>query len=623
MSIAGPDLASDAVPDASAASLPTRLPLHEVASYAVPGRERAGWLRLDINESPEGAPDFVVEATHAALSGQHIATYPTYDAWRRDAAAWFGVPPEWLTCTAGCDEGIKAIFDTYLLPGRALVTQSPGFDMFTLWAGLLGNPVRQVSLRQTAPARLLHDDVAWLQALTPEADQPETGLVALANPNNPAGTAVSRSVIEATLAAVTCPVVIDETYGEFLGESAVDLVARHPHLFVTRSFSKVYGLAGLRIGVVISQPQNIVTLRKVLNPFNVNRAAVAASRACMSRPDHVRDHVASVRAVRDRFAVQLGELGIPTGEAHANFLLAFIGDRHAELVDALEAEGILVRDRHGKHPLMAGCVRIAIGSPAQMTRCLGAIRKVLAPPPPVHTVLLDMDGTLVDVAHSCRQAIIVAANALLGAHLAQQTGVASQPFADTVDAAVVDTYKARGGLNNDWDCVAAILRDRGVDPSRDAIIARYQRSYRGTDFDGSIHTEPWLLSAAAEAKLRRHARVGVVTGRPHDEAQYTLRRHGGPWPVVVGMEDMARQKPAPDGLLAALRALDVDPGSGGVAYVGDSVDDMRAATAAGCLAIGVLAPGCGWGSAWPERLYEAGATAVFSHIDEVVTWLTR
>ncbi len=599
-------------------SLPTRLPLHDVAGYAVPQRERAGWLRLDINESPAGAPDFVVEATRAALGAQEIATYPTYAHWRADAARWFGVREDQITCTAGGDEGLKAIFDSFLLPGRALVTHDPGFDMFGLWAALLGNPVRRAQLRRVGPARLVHDDAAWRAALS--AESPPTGLVALANPNNPAGTAVSPDVVLETLRAVQCPVVIDETYGEFLGQSAVHLIDTFPHLFVTRSFSKVYGLAGLRVGVVMSQPQNIAALRKVLNPFNVNRAAVAASRACMARPEHLASHVADVRRVRDHFAERLRALGVPTGEAHANFLLAHVGERHAEITAALEGEGILVRDRHGKHPHLSGCVRIGVGTEGQMARCFLALRKRLAPAPRVHTVLLDMDGTLVDVAGSCRHAIVVTANTLA----AELSGSSSAP---AFDADAVDRYKARGGLNNDWDCVAAMLAGHGLRAPRDTIVATYAAAYLGEDFDGPIRDEPWLLSAASEARLRSFARVGVVTGRPRAEAAYTLGRHGGPWPVLVGLEDMARQKPAPDGLVAALAALDAEapvaaPGPEGVAYVGDSVDDMRAAKAAGCVAIGVLAPGKGWDSGWPERLALAGADAVFAHIDEVIAWLS-
>ncbi|MCO4764137.1 MAG: aminotransferase class I/II-fold pyridoxal phosphate-dependent enzyme [Myxococcales bacterium] len=594
------------------AALPTRIALSQLSAYIAPPRERAGWLRLDINEDPQGAQPFVVDALQQSLGQHEIATYPNYAQWRQVAGEFFGVPADWLTCTSGCDEGIKAIFDTFLMPDQPLITHAPGFDMFPLWAGLLGNPVTALPLRQVHPARLVHDAASWNAAISDPANPP--GLIALANPNNPTGTMVSKQDIAHTLKTVNCPVIIDETYGEFLGESVVDLVATYPHLFVTRSFSKVYGLAGLRIGVVISQPHNIETLRKVLGPFNVNRAAVTASLACMAHPTEIGARIAQVQQTRDSFVAQLHDLGFQTGEAHANFVLVHIGPRHAELVSALEKEGILIRDRHGKHPLMAQCVRIGIGSPAQMARCIGALKKALLPPPDVHTVLLDMDGTLVDVADSCRLAIIFSVQTLLAA-----AGVEAA-VTDAIDADVVDAFKARGGLNNDWDCADAILRDRGINADRDAIVAQYQLAYRGDNFSGSISREPWLMTT--ETTLRTHAQLGIVTGRPREEALFTLARHGGPWPVVVGMEDMAQQKPAPDGLLNALAQLQVDPLKGGTLYVGDSVDDMRAACSAGCVAVGVLAPGKSWSSGWPERLYEAGATAVFAHIDEVVTWLT-
>ena len=592
------------------ATLRTRLPLETVQGYSTPAAERAGLLRLDINESPTGAPDFVVEATHRALGAHQIATYPAYGEWCQQAAAWFEVAEDCLTCTAGADEGLKAIFDTFLLPGRALVTPTPGFSMFQLWAGLLGNPVRAVPLKRLTPARLVFEPEAWFGALNPGGSEPPTGLVAIATPNNPTGTVVDRAQIIETLNAVKCPVIIDETYAEFIGLTVSDLIAEFPHLFVTRSFSKVYGLAGLRIGVVLSQPQNIAALRKVLNPFNVNRAAIAASSACMARPRELRASINAMKAVRGWFVRQLQSIGVPTGEAHANFVLAHFGDNHDQIVEALRGEDILVKGHHGKHELLSGCVRIGIGGQAQMRRCMGAIRKHLQPPPALRAVLLDMDGTLVDVARSCRKAIIDTTNTFLEAP--------NEP----VDAEIVDQFKARGGLNNDWDCVEAILAERGVTVERQAVIDRFQEIYRGADFDGAIRDEPWLLSAADEATLRARYTLGVVTGRPRDEALFTLSLHGGPWPVVVGLEDMAQQKPAPDGLQRALSALELEAGPD-VVYVGDSVDDMRAAKAAGCRAAGVLAPGKLWSSGWPERLYQAGADWVFQDITEVVRWLSR
>lgn len=485
--------------------LPSRLQLHDVSPYRIPAFERADLLRLDINENPAGAPEFVVEAVVEALRGQHIATYPVYSQWHEEAASHFGLKQDQITCTAGGDEGIKTIFDSHLLPGKALLTVSPGYDMFRLWAGLLGNQVVEVDLRCDAPATFAFDDEAWLAALQPDGHGPEIGLVALANPSNPTGAMVPRAVIEQTLAALDCPVIIDETYGEFLGESAKDLIAAHPNLFVTRSFSKVYGLAGLRIGVVMSQADNIEGLRRVLNPFNVNRAAIAASLACMQRAESTCEHVAQVAATRTRFAADMRALGLATGAEHGNFLMVHFGEHHGRVVDGLAAEGILVRDRHGKHPNLDGCVRIAIGTEAQMRRTTDAIARLLQPTPELDGVIFDMDGTLVDVSASYRRAIERTAHELLAE--------AGRPDV-VVDGALIDAFKGRGGLNNDWDCTAAIVASFDVAVDRDALIARFQRHYLGAAFDGLIAREPWLLTPQTEARLLARWPTAIVTGRP-------------------------------------------------------------------------------------------------------------
>ena len=590
--------------------LPSRLDLAATTPYRIPAFERAGMLRLDINENPAGAPDFVVEAVVEALRGQQIATYPVYSQWIDEASRYFGLPAEQITCTSGGDEGIKTIFDSHLLAGKALLTVSPGYDMFRLWAGLLGNPVVEVDLRCDTPANFPFDVEAWLAALRPGPDEPVIGLVALANPSNPTGAMVPRAVIEQTLAMLDCPVIIDETYGEFLGVSALDLIAAHRNLFVTRSFSKVYGLAGLRVGVVMSQADNIEGLRRVLNPFNVNRAAIAASQACMRHPEYTRAHVAEVAATRALFGAEMRRLGLATGAEHGNFLVVDFGERHGQVVDGLAAEGILVRDRHGKHPNLDGCVRIAIGTAAQMRRTASAIGRLLRPRPTLDGLIFDVDGTLVDVSASYRAAIERTAGELLRR--------AGQPAA-VVNATLIDEFKARGGLNNDWDCTAAIVASFGVEVDRDDLIARFQRHYLGLAFDGLIAHEPWLLGEDTEARLLERWPVAIVTGRPRGEAAWTLSRHADPrlWQHLVAMENVSEPKPSPEGLLQAQTAL----GCARLAYIGDSVDDMKAAKAAGMLALGVLPVDAGWESGWAERLQDAGADAVFTGVQEVLQWL--
>lgn len=595
---------------AGGAFLPSRVHLDGVEPYRIPQFERAGYLRLDINEHPGGAADFVVRAVHEALTPDSLATYPVYAAWHQNAAEFFRVRPDQVTCTAGGDEAIKALCEAHLLPGTALLTVEPGYDMFRIWAQLYGNPLRGVSLEPDFSL----DPGKWFAQLTPDV-----GLVALVTPNNPTGTVIPRQVLETTLERLQCPVLIDETYAEFVQQTCADLIDRHPHLFVVRSFSKVHGLAGLRVGAILSQARNIEGLRRILNPFNVNRAAIAASLAVMDAPDQCAAHVAEVTAAREQFTFDLANLGVRTGPATANFVLADFGGRAAEVTARLADEGILIRDRTGTHPRLDGFCRIAIGSPVQMQRATGAIRKVLAPPPQLEALLLDFDGPLADVAHSYRRAILDTARALLG------QGGAPHEVLEQCTSQRVEALKRLGGLNNDWDCTAALIAELGGAVAYQDIVQTFQSLYWGDEGDGLIAAEPWRMDDATCRKLARF-RTAIVTGRPRREALWTLHARGCTqvWPVVVAMEDMAVQKPAPDGILQALAQLGVAPER--AAYLGDGVDDMTAARAAGVLPLGVLPAASGsplapWQTGLCERLYEAGAHAVFASVQEVLTWL--
>lgn len=586
--------------------LPSRVALEAVAPYRIPQFERAGYLRLDINEHPGGAPEFVVAAVHAALTSATTATYPVYAEWHEQAAAWFGVGADEVTCTAGGDEAIKAICEAHLLAGKSLVTVDPGYDMFAIWAQLYGNPLVGVPLLPGFD----FDREGWLTAISAD----NVGLIALVTPNNPTGTLCERDVIEETLQRVTCPVVIDETYAEFVGRSVADLLPQYPHLFIIRSFSKVHGLAGLRAGAVLSQAQNIEALRRVLNPFNVNRAAIAAALAVMAHPEATHAHVAEVTTARSEFVEALTAMGVQTGPANANFVLAFFGERAQEVTNRLAAEGILIRNRTGSHPRLAGWCRIAMGNPLQMLRTAGAIRKLMATPPRLDTLVFDMDGPLVDTSRSYRVAIVETARNLL---IAQG---ASEQMLARVNLAHVEQLKRQGGLNNDWDCTAALIAAVGGEVASNAIYETFQQLYWGEIGEGLIAGEPFLVDAAQRDDLTARFQTAIVTGRPRNEALHTLKLNDGllTWPVVIAMEDAAA-KPAPDGIYLALQHLQAT--ADGAAYLGDSVDDMQAARAAGVYAIGILPAGQAWNGGLPESLYAAGAEVVFASVGEVLKWL--
>lgn len=193
------------------------------------------------------------------------------------------------------------------------------------------------------------------------------------------------------------------------------------------------------------------------------------------------------------------------------------------------------------------------------------------------TLLLDMDGVLVDVRGSFRRAIAETVRHFAGA----------EPAPGAVQA-----KKDQGGFNNDWVLSQSLIEDAGTVADYDEVVAVFNGLYRGADFDGLITTEPPAIATETLEALAGRVRLGLVTGRPEEDAQWTLDRFG--WtdliPVVVGMGRQAgREKPDPYGLELALAELGAEARD--AAFAGDTVDDMAAAVAAGCLPIGVVPPG--------------------------------
>ncbi len=195
----------------------------------------------------------------------------------------------------------------------------------------------------------------------------------------------------------------------------------------------------------------------------------------------------------------------------------------------------------------------------------------------IETVLLDMDGVLVDVRGSFRRAIDETVAALGGA----------PPPPGRVQA-----MKDAGGFNNDWVLSHALLREAGHDVPYETVVAAFQRIYRGDDFDGLIATEPALIRTETLEELAGRAHLALVTGRPEADAEWTLRRFG--WdaliPVVVGMDEQAgREKPNPWGVVRALERLGMPAET--ALFAGDTVDDIAAALGAGVVPVGVVPPG--------------------------------
>ncbi len=338
-----------------------------VKQYHPPLGGRTG-LRLDFNENTAGCSPRVL-ARLRALGPEALAKYPEREPVERAVAAFLGVDAGQVLLTNGVDEGIHLLCETYLEGGDEALMAVPTFSMYEIYAAAAGANVMAVPAENEFrfPAQAL------LQSINSR-----TRLIAIANPNNPTGAVVDRAtLLRIAQAAPHAALLVDEAYFEFYGQTLMAQVGRVPNLFLARTFSKAYGLAGLRAGVLAGAKEQVRMVRRVASPYNVNAVALACLPEALADTGYVDSYVNQVRAGRARLEQELQALGMRHWPSEANFVLLHVGDKRVEFVEAMRKRGILVRDRNSD-PGCAGCVRITVGTEAQTEAALLALREALA-----------------------------------------------------------------------------------------------------------------------------------------------------------------------------------------------------------------------------------------------------
>lgn len=324
-------------------------------------------LRLSANESPLGPSPKVVEAVKREAARVHL--YPDGGSTRlREAlGARLGVPPEWIVAGNGADEVLTLIARAAYEPGDEIVIPHPAFEPYGTEATLAG------AIVVASPLVGYDTDLDDLQRRV----TPRTKALIVCTPHNPASTIVTKSALERLLGSLGADpplVILDEAYRDFCDDpdapDGIDLMRRHPTVLSLRTFSKIAGLAGLRIGFAIGQPDLIEKLNRVRAPYNVNRLGQVAGVAALEDPGHLDRTRAVVLEQRPQLRAALAERGVPTPPSQSNFLLAKVGDRGQAIRQALLEAGVLVRDGSGVG--FPGHLRIAIGTKEQNARLLDA-----------------------------------------------------------------------------------------------------------------------------------------------------------------------------------------------------------------------------------------------------------
>jgi histidinol-phosphate aminotransferase len=347
--------------------VPVRADLADVMPYGAPQLEVP--IRLNTNETAEAPPPGYLEAVGHAITQLQLHRYPDRraTALRAALAEIEGLTSDRVWVANGSNEVLLQLLQAYGGPGRTLLLFRPGYSAHPLIARVANTD---------AVEHDLPDDFA----LTPEVAEAaaaahDPDIVCIVNPNNPSGVSTTLEAVRALHDACRGLVIVDEAYVEFGGASARPLLNELPRLVVSRTFSKAYRLAGLRLGYLLAHDWVIDDVRKVRLPYHVDALKQAAALTALDMREALLEHVHRVAAERDRISAALAGLdGVTVWPSTGNFIL-FRSPR-PDLFDRLLERGILIRDFSTK-PRLEGCLRVTVGTPEENDVVLAALTELL------------------------------------------------------------------------------------------------------------------------------------------------------------------------------------------------------------------------------------------------------
>lgn len=325
-------------------------------------------LRLDFNENTVACSPAVREVLGRISAGE-LTRYPDRESVEGVVAAHLGLVPAQVSLTNGVDEAIHVIFEAFLDEGDELLLPVPTYTMYEVYAS--ATDARVVTVQAD-------DNLQFPFAPLTAHITPRTKIIAIANPNSPSGTMATREqILELARRAPHAVILVDEAYFHFCGETVMDVIGGTPNLIVARTFSKAYGLAGLRVGVLAGPVELMHWIRRVLSPYSVNSVALACLPRALEDTAYLDWYVGEVLAARADFEKTLEAARIRYWPSRANFILVDIGAQHKEFVRHMVEAGVLVRDR-SSDPGCEGRVRITIGTREQMKQAVLAFNNALA-----------------------------------------------------------------------------------------------------------------------------------------------------------------------------------------------------------------------------------------------------
>ena len=331
---------------------------------------REPYLRLDLNENPGGLPEESVREVLSEVTPQFVAQYPETLPFTEKLAAFLGTGIENICLVNGSSEGIRNIIYAFSSPGGRIVGVIPTYAMFEVYSKMYG--------RNFVPVRY-NEDLSIDVGNVLEAMTPETQILIICNPNNPMGNAYTEEEMQQIYErakALEITILVDEAYFYFYPKTFIHFALENEHVFVTRSFSKLFSLAGLRLGYVLGWPEGVKMVQKLCTPHNVNAMSMLFARRIMETPGMIESLVEKHRAGRNWLVEELHKRGYKTEGKEGNFIFIQPKTDATTVMNRMKAEkGILIKTYHGVGAL-GECLRVTTAEKQFMERFLEGLLEI-------------------------------------------------------------------------------------------------------------------------------------------------------------------------------------------------------------------------------------------------------
>ena len=567
-----------------------RKSVENMNGYFVPLYERSWDLKIDSNENNYGPSPKVLEAIKNCNISD-ISYYPYYGELSEKIAIYQGFSIDNIKVTNGADEAIQAVIQTYLDPGEYTLTLDTSFEMPVIYTQIQGGQIIKVPYKEKW--------VFPVDEFLRELNNPGIKIIYIASPNNPTGNIIKendlRKIIERASDKV---VIIDETYANYSGSTYKDLVKEYDNVFLIRSFSKDFALAGIRLGYIISNKENINNLRKVVSPFSVNSLAMLAGIEALNDIGYFYSIKKEILDSKKELKMFFETLGAEVYDSEANFLLADFKQKSEFIYNRLIKENIAVKI-YKTDGILKNHLRITIPTKEGVKKIKNALK--IKP-----CLVFDMDGVLINAANSYRVTIQKTYENYTG---------------KTVSSDEIQSVKNLGGYNNDWDLTKYLLDKEGLNVSYGEIVDMFQKIYWNNG-EGLINNENILFNKAFFEELSKEYNLSIFTGRLRKEAMYALKKFNADslfFPIIT-TDDIPHGKGKPDPFgLNLTKEMTI---SDSYYYFGDTPDDILAAKAAGYTPVGVLPPQ-DKSEELKQTLQNAGAKFVIDSINNLKSILEQ